>query len=291
MLLLLSSLAILLTSASAEPPGKPEQAPAPKLKSDPAAVEALKQAVEHLDMKRHGPVKTDLWQEVDVQGLAFQAQGTYLAASGQRLRLELRINRIAGTSADTKVISDGKVLWEISEIGTQGPSVARVDLKRVLEEMDSPDKLKTRESFLQSQSFAGLTPLLDNLKMHITFTALEDTTWKGRKVKRLTGTWSDAPPIDTKDWAEFMPRQCTLYLDAETYWPHRLEWWGPTVRGEPRSKDALLMQLEFRNGQRPKEQDLAGGDFTYDPRSATVTDKTDEWVSRAKDLVRREGAK
>jgi hypothetical protein len=290
MLLLLSSLALLLTSASAQPPGKPAEPP-PKLKSDPAAVDALKKALEQLDMKRHGAVKTDLWQAVDVQGLSFQAKGSYLAAPGQRVRLELTILRIAGTKADTKVICDGNVLWEISEIGSQGASVARVNLKRVLEEMDDPKKLQTRESFLQSQSFAGLTPLLENLKTHITFTAAEMTTWQGHKVKRLTGTWAEVP-VESKEWGEFMPRQCILYLDAETYWPYRLEWWGPTVRGEPRSKDALLMQLEFRNPERPNEKEIAAKNFTYDPpSSATVTDKTEEYVTKAKELVKRDSAK
>jgi hypothetical protein len=289
MLLLLSSLGILLTTASAQPPPKPAEPPAPKVKSDPAALDALKQALEHLDLKRHGAVKTDLWQEVDVQGLAFQAQGTYLAAPGQRMHLELRIMRIAGTTADMKVFSDGKTLWEVSTIGNQGESVVKVDLERVLEEMNSPDKLKTREGFLQSQSFAGLAPLLENLKSQVAFTKREETTWKDHKVIRLTGTWVDVP-TDSKDWVEFLPRQCIVYLDAETYWPYRIEWWGPTVRGEPRSKDALLMQSEFRNPERPKE--IAAKNFAYEPpASAKITDKTDEYVTKAKELVRREGAK
>jgi hypothetical protein len=240
---------------------------------------------------KQGAVKTDLWQEVDVQGLSFQAEGRYVAAPGQRLRLELSIIRIAGKQAGMKVISNGKVLWEISEIGTHVESIVRVDLTTVLKEMNDPDKVTTRDSFLKSQSFTGLVPLLENLKSQVAFAKPEETTWQGHKVIRLTGTWADGP-IESKQWQEFMPRQCILYLDAETYWPHRLEWWGPTVTGDPRSKDSLLMQLEFRNPKRPTEKELALEKFTYEPPdSANVTDKTEEYVSRAKDLLRREGAK
>jgi hypothetical protein len=280
-------LAILLTSASAQPPEKPAEPPPTKLKPDPAAVEALKQALDRLDMKRYGAIKTDLWQEVDVQGISFQTHGSYWAAPGQRLRLKLTIDQLAGAKAELQVICDGSVLWETSTIGTQDQSVTRVDLKKVLEVMNDPDKVRTRESFLQSQSFAGMAPLLENLKTQITFTKTDKLTWNGRDVIRLSGTWVDAP-LESKQWQEYMPRECRLYLDAKNYWPLRVEWWGPTITGQPRSEDSLLMQLEFRNHERPKE--LAAKDFTYDPGSVKPTDKTEEYRTLAEKLVRRDAA-
>ena len=38
-------------------------------------------------------------------------------------------------------------------------------------------------------------------------------------------------------------RQCCIYLDTETFWPHRLEWWGAEKSSEP---SQLLSQTEYR---------------------------------------------
>jgi hypothetical protein len=286
-LLLLSGLALLLTSASGQPtPDRPATPPAGKVKTDPDAAKVLQKAIDELAIPDAGPgLKMDLWQEVDVQGLAFQSTGNYLAGPGERLRLDLTV-RVGGTEGELKVICDGKTLWEIYRIGAQEPNVQSVDLQKVLADTMSDAKAaQTRQDFLQSQSFAGIAPLLKNLQRQISFGKPEHLTWKGHEVIRLTGTWADSR-IEPKKWQEYLPRLCRLYLDAQTYWPHRLEWWGPTETGKDAASDSLLMQMEFRNPERPK--DLAAAQFVYTPpASVRPTDRTEDFKTRARDMLKR----
>ena len=75
------------------------------------------------------------------------------------------------------------------------------------------------------------------------------------------------------EWPHSFPRQCRLFLDARTRWPHRLEWWGPAP---PRKGDSLLLQMEFRNPR--LGQPLADAEFAFQPGRSKVTDLTAQWA-------------
>jgi hypothetical protein len=255
-------LTILLAGALAQQPssrpsvpGAEKSAPA---KSDPAADEVLGKAIDKVDPRKVGWIKTAIWEEVEAQGLNFQAEGHYLAGKGNQVKLDL-VLQVGDAKGSLQVISDGQVMWEITQVGSQPPDIAKTDLRKALQPLEKATVLKQRDLYLQSKSFAGLLPLLSALRKDIAFKEMKTMHWRGRDVILLSGPWSQ-PVTEAKQWPDYLPRQCRLYLDKETYWPHRVEWWGPA---DARNQDVLLMQLEFRNPERP--QNVPAKTFAYAP--------------------------
>ncbi len=269
-------------AAKIPPPAKPPQA-------DPAATKVLDDAV---NAKQLDWVQTTLWEQVDVQGLTFQAQGTYLTAPGNRLHLDLQVH-IGGTIGRLEVVSNGTTLYEAVKVGDGERTITKVvELKKVLETLSIPDMSKeVRDEFFQSQAFYGVIPLLRSIKQRMTVTKKENVRWHGHDVVQLTAEWSGdvvkafIPPakpsfeaeggdrIGKQQWPAYVPRQCRLFLDAKTLWPHRVEWWGPAPF---RTEDALLVQMEFRD---PKHEPLADArckkEFTFVSVPAEVSSKVD----------------
>ena len=75
-------------------------------------------------------------------------------------------------------------------------------------------------------------------------------------------------------WPITLPRTCRVYLDKQTSWPYRFEWWGPVPA---KTEDVLLLQMEFRNPRRSKPDASA---FTFDAGGEKVDDKTAEKITR-----------
>jgi hypothetical protein len=257
------------TSADIPPPPKPPQA-------DPAATKVLDNAV---NAKRFDWVQTTFWEQVDVQGLSFQAQGTYLSAPGNRLHLDLQVH-IGGTVGRLEIVSDGTTLYEADKIGDGERTITKVvELKKVLETLNIPDMSKeVSDEFFQSQAFYGVIPLLKSIQQRMTVTKKENLRWHGHEVVQLTAEWSGAVAKEfTQDgkqqWPPFVPRQCRLFLDAKTLWPHRLEWWGPA---RPGADNSLLVQMEFRNpNHEPLDEARCKKEFTFEAVPAEVSSRVD----------------
>jgi hypothetical protein len=147
-----------------------------------------------------------------------------------------------------------------------------------------------RDEFLNGQSFSGVVPILKSLRANTLITKKEKVNWKGHPSIKLTGIWTTenirdiARMFNATVWPAFMPRQCCIYLDEKSHWPHRIEWWGPAP---PNRADALLLQMEFRN---PKlnvvlTPDRVGQVFKYNPGESKVSDKTGETVEFLKNVI------
>lgn len=278
--------------AGGAPPAKTE-AP-PKIeppKEDPKATEVLAQAVDR--SKKQEWVETTLWQQVDLQGLTCQAEGTYLAAPQRRLHLDLEVH-LGGNSGNLKVISDGSTLWEVLKIGTGDWTVRhKIELNKALEPLNTPEMptdvvKEVQEQFFQTQSFAGVTPLLQTIKQRMKVTKQENVRWNGHDVIRLTAVWpievaNAATQNGKQPWAANFPKECRLYLDEKTSWPHRLEWFGPAPA---RKGDALLVQMEFRS---PKFQEFSkercDREFAFDPGPGDVPDQTHDVKENIKNFA------
>src|SRR3954451_1594745 len=61
----------------------------PATPPDPDAVAALDEALAFLGPGQTAWLEMTLWQQVQAQGLAFQAQGRYLSGPGHRFRVEM----------------------------------------------------------------------------------------------------------------------------------------------------------------------------------------------------------
>jgi hypothetical protein len=281
---LLGSL-FLLTGALSTP-SPPAASLPPPVSVDPAAAQVFDQALARVAPQRLTWVEMNLWQQVNVQNLCYQAEGRYLAGPDHRLRLDLQI-RVGDTDGWLQVICDGALLWQCRQIGAGPPIHSKIDLQAVLALVNTPGTApQLRAEFLQDQSFGGVGPLLYGLREQVTWTRKETVRRYGRTLVRLTGSWNADPAPTGAPWPPGLPRQARLYLDPATLWPHRLEWWGPDP---PRSADALLVQMEFRdpvlNCPPPAERCTAA--FSVPGNGYNIPDRTSEVAARLQDRARQ----
>lgn len=271
-------------------PTTPRPAPPPPPKADAAATKLLTTAAAALDPEKLAWVETTLWQQANLQGLTFRAEGLYLAAPGNRLRLDLQVH-LGDTQGKLLVVSDGVTWWERLQVGNGGQAdIKKMDLKTILATLNSPNMPPAvKTEFFQRFSFTGLAPLLNRILAQMTVTGAERLTWKGREVNRLTAVWSEEAVKNlvgpNTRWPEFLPRRCCLFLDVDVdkvhAWPHRIEWWGPASSG---LGEVLLLQMEFRNpklGKVLSDEEYAR-QFRFDPGKATVQDLTKQATEEAK---------
>jgi hypothetical protein len=272
----LGCLAVLLAGALTPPPARTPPGP---LRPDPEANTVLDRAIESLQSDSLRWLRMNLWQEGNLAALTYQAEGVYLSGPDHRLRLDLQVR--TGTAASRlQVVSDGRTLWQIDQRGPAERTVSRVDLKPVLTQLHSPGtSAARRQEFYCHQWFAGPAPLLQTLRPALTFTRCQPLRWHERDVLQLTGM-RPLPPGE-KTWPDFLPRQCRLFLDARTLWPHRLEWWGP-VPADP--KDQLLLQIEFRDPV--LGQAVVDKVFAFQPGKEKVNDLTTSWLAGVRDGFR-----
>jgi hypothetical protein len=205
----------------------------------------------------------NLWQQVAGDDQTYQTVGRYVAGPGQRLRLELHV-QVGKTRGELRLISDGTILQQVLYVGGDAPELAQFALPPAA----GPDAAAERERFLQEQGFAGVGPLLQALRRRLQNLRADTLKWHGLEVLRVTGDWT-ADPAHVNDIMEclrprVLPRQCCIYLDAVTLWPHRLEWWGP---GQANGPPALLLQTEFRDAvlNRPLPPDRCAREFALAP--------------------------
>jgi hypothetical protein len=152
-----------------------------------------------------------------------------------------------------------------------------LNLPEVFAVMDGPAGSQLRREFLQRPHFQGMTPLLRNLHSRLVWARCEVLRRAGDEQIRLVGVWSKekAAKLAPSDepWPIGLPRQCHLYLDARTYWPRRVEWWGPSSGADA---DRLLVQMEFRNPvfNRPLPANVCARLFTFQPGNVEIQDET-----------------
>jgi len=261
----------LLTAAFAAAPTLPQAPtlpmPAGPFRDDPAALRTLEQAVKALDMERLRWIKAGLWQKASLPTLNYQSEGTYVSGPDHRLLLDLKV-QVGSTTSRLHVVSDGRTLWQVEKVGTGERSVGKVALEHLLETLRRPETTPAhRAEFYGYQFFGGPVPLLQGLRSRLTFVRQENVQWRGKSVRLLTGVRKDEAA------ASGVPRQCRLFMDAQTLWPHRLEWWGP---GTEASGDSLLLEVEFRDPVLlPSVPESV---FTFDPGRGKVTDMTRQWT-------------
>jgi hypothetical protein len=263
-------------SQTAKPAPQPPAAEAKTLVADQQASKTLKVAIDLLDAKKLGWFETNLWQRVENQGLSYESEGKYSGGPDQRMRLELEV-KLGKTNGRLTIVSDGSTVWNSTAIGVTTPTISRWDLKRINDVLSAPGTSPLlRQQFYKDQFFAGLSPLIQSIEQHMTFTKQDLETWKGHAVYKLSAMAPEAAGKLTAPWPQFVPRACRCYLDKTTMWPYRLEWWGPV---SPGGDDALLTQMEFRDPKfykgdsLPKEMSSL---FKFDAGKAQVLDRTQD---------------
>jgi hypothetical protein len=281
-----------LTAAASPAPEPCAVPPAPAPCPDAAAERCLDQAIELFRTDRICWLEMAIWQKAQLPGFVYEADGSYHLAPGQRFRLEMHTHLTEGEGT-MLAVSDGRELWRAERSG-QGAwqNVTHVNLSEVFAVMNGPAGQQLREEFLQRPHFQGMTPLLRNLRSRLVWARAELLRLSSGERIHLTGVWSKEEArkrvAPNQPWLAALPRQCHLYLDARSYWPQRVEWWGPTTADGP---DRLLVQMEFRNPvfNHPLPPQTCARLFVFHPGAATIEDETAtitaEMAKRASELV------
>jgi hypothetical protein len=245
--------------------------PAIPVTEDPGATALLDSAIRALDPQRVPWMQLHLWQRVQLPQLVYQSEGLYRSGPGRRARLDLTVH-VRGTEGRMLTVCDGTTFWQTEQVGSAPRTAFKVELKEFASALGDPEKEpQAIDEFFQTQSFVGLLPMLNGLRKEVRFTRRDRVRYRGQRMIRLIGV--AARPAGP----EALLRQCRLFLDEQTLWPCRVEWWGPAPR---RGDDVVLMQMEFRNPQLHVLEDA----FTFDPGPEKVEDRTAEWVENAKGL-------
>lgn len=295
-LALLVGVVVVLVGAAAQQPTKPAPAPPstptpPPTPEDPAAKSAFEAALKNL--ANLSWIDTTLFQQMDVQGLFLQSEGSYRAGPGHRLRMNLKVH-VGDTTGKLDIVCDGTTFWEVLQLGDSAPkSIRKLEFKKVLDALNNPTmKPQVRDEFLHNQTFAGVLPLMQSLQQRLTFTGIEkNVPCNGRNCTKLSAVWAQyitnsITSTERPAWPAFLPRQCRIYLDAQTSWPHRIEWWGPSP---PRTGDALLLVMEYRNPKLnvPMTPEQCAKIFTLDPGKGEVPDHTKETIQALNERSRQ----
>jgi hypothetical protein len=242
--LLLAVAAFLLVGWStsrheAGPPSEPT-VPLPPARPDADAVRLLDAAARALDPQQVKWVETTVWQKVTLADFAYQAEGRYRAGPDHRFRLELR-TRQGDTEGLLRVVSDGRVIRQEVWIDN------KLSESSVTEEQTPALARPAGDELARNPLAGGVAALVDSLRQQMVWVARQTVRRGDRPYHRLTGVWPGAsPPAEART-----PRLARLYLEPQTLWPHRLEWWG---LDPPRAGDVLLMQTEFRDRQMSRDR-------------------------------------
>lgn len=256
----------------------------------PAATCLVEQAAAFLHPARLAWLQTNLWQRVQGQGLEYEAQGRYVSGPNHKILLHL-VTQAGALQGTLHLVCDGQSVWKATRIGAgEGwDHITRVHLPAVFAPFPpSPALDQVRDEFLRSESFGGVHVLLGELRRQVTWTRKEMVRRNSQELIRLTGLVNaeaaQAVAATGSPCPVGVPRKCRLYLDPQTLWPHRVEWWGDDP---PRSGEALLLQMEFRNPilNRPGERALE--EFAFDPRQVAVEDQTALMAERLRTRIQQ----
>ena len=241
-----------------KPSHRPAVEPGPGA-NDPAALAVLDRAVAALDPARVQWLQAKVWHRAECEDFCFQACGRLLTAPGERSRYDLNV-KVGKSVGELRVVCDGQGLWQSLRVGGNKAMVRRWELPA------TPEQAAARLQLLRSYGFGGLAPMLRGLRECARGARSAPLRWNGREVIVVALA---IPNVEGESAADYVParlqlRQCCLFLDAQTLWPHRVEWWGAEDAGRP---NRLLMQTEYRGAvlNQPLSAERCAAEFTFSP--------------------------
>jgi hypothetical protein len=229
------------------------------------AAALLDHATDQLDPARVRWLHAALWQRMSDPEATFEAEGSLQIGPDHCARLDVAVWTVALTGR-WLVVSDGRALAHVVTVGDGPPKVTSRLL--VPDESDGDrdrsdrSPAKPPEVVLQGLGCGGPYPLLRELRARLNGLIAETGLWQGRPVVRLAGRFD--PARVAQDVATAIPAEfCYLYLDAQSLWPCRLEWWGTDRRRVTRP----LLEMEFRDPEinRPLSLPECIQTFSYRP--------------------------
>jgi len=173
-------------------------------------------------------------------------------------RLDMTV-RGGADSTTVIVVSDGVGLARACRSANKRANFAS---QRFLSSTKTPLTGAQIEQLLNTRGCGGPYGLLKDLEDKLINLRMEMGVWQGKSILRLTGSLKTMEPNESRLTAE--PRRCRVYLDAQTLWPHRVEWWASRKSTDD---DFLFLQVEYRDPQvnQPLSHEDCVREFTYVP--------------------------
>jgi hypothetical protein len=194
-----------------------------------------------------------IWQRLHDHEVGYEAEAHLQLGPEHCARLESEV-RVGGARCRTLVVSDGRAAAEVQRAG-DGPERVRGAYL--------PDRTNraARDRWLRDKGCSGPAPLLAELRAGVSNWRVDTGMRNGKSVVRLQGEL-DPSRLRAAVQTALSARFCTLYLDAATLWPMRIEW-----RTGAALSASLYLEMEFREptlDQALSPEECARA-FTYQP--------------------------
>jgi hypothetical protein len=233
--------------------------------NDPQALAILDNAIAALAPERLSWMETKVWQQARCEDFAYQASGRLLTAPGDRMRFDLNV-KVGKTVGEMRMVNDGKRLWRSIRMGAENAAVQSWDWPVLNDALKTHAEVaQARAQLMKDRGVAGLPLMLRTLRQGMQSAQVRQQSWHGNTTYIISAAWPEnaATPGSMFDVAppRFHLRQCLIYLDAESSWPCRIEWWGAE---KPNKPNELLTQTEFRKPvlNQPLSAERCAGEFT-----------------------------
>jgi hypothetical protein len=228
-----------------------------------SASSLLDRAVARLAPARLTWLKVTLWQRMAGSDVPFESEGTLQLGPQHCARLDLSV-RTGAIASRWLVVSDGNAVAHVVQLGAGAAKVKSQLLKPAVEHGQAPPPPAGQT--LRELGCGGPHALLVDLRGRMRDLTAQTGRLDAKPLVRVHGRLDAAqlaPHAGTAVAADF----CYVYLEAQTLWPARLEWWGHDVKASPR----LLLEMEFRRPElnRPLSLDECIRAFSYRPEDGT----------------------
>lgn len=207
----------------------------------------------------------------------------------QRFRLESRL------SADTETfdlleVCDGLFLWNFRQLGMQSPTVQRIDVQRVHEQLE---RLQVGQRPSDGPYLGGIQRMLMLVRERFEFAEPVAEELDGMPVWRVDGSWNrrrlaellpdqaeaiDLPAgITAADLPEGLPWSVRLSVGRRDLFPFRIEWLAiPGPRPVAATAPDVVTVFELYDVRIGEPVDATA--FVYKPAIEGLIDVTDQFV-------------
>lgn len=220
----------------------------------------LVRAAATLDPQRVPWLVVKTWQKQVGGEMSFEAEGRLVRGPNHCARLDMTV-RASGEPSSVVVVSDGVCLAHACRpAGKRGDVASQRFLSPAKTQLNGPQI----EQILNAHGCGGPHQMLKDLAAKLDNIQLDMGLWDGKNVIRLTGSLKAGSTDPSENQLTIRPRLCRVFLDAQTLWPYRVEWWAarqPDEAGQP------FLQLEYRDPRvnQPLSHEQCVREFTYVP--------------------------
>ena len=221
-------------------------------------------------------IQATLVEQVFIGDQPMRMTGQYVSR-GDQIHLELQVRLGGKTQGSLLEVSDGDILWSLTEIAGNKQVTLR-NLKQIQAAMSEQPVATTWKTEL---GLGGLPGLMNSLHRTMQFHEMRE---KGEGASRsliLVGRWKKEVLAkwqrpNEKELPPYFPEQVRIYLDPETLFPQRIIY---LKRDTEKKNYRSLVRLDFQEVQLDHEVDDSLFEFTT-PEDLVPDDITQVYIDQ-----------